>query len=118
MIGKHFTKEELALIKKRVEAAFQTENMSEVARRIKVNVTTLHNYFSGRSILPMRILEQLSKESEVSVDYLLNGVEDNVDDFITHAIVWIKETDAAESERTREMIRLYLNALPRKTAKP
>lgn len=70
---KIFTQQELDQIAERVFEAYKTKNVSEIARLLNEKPANIHKYFSGINRITPLFFIQVSKQTRVSIHWLLTG---------------------------------------------
>lgn len=65
--------EQLVGIRQRVLSAYNVPELSELAKLLEIPYQTLQHYFIGRTPLPTDLLLRLSKDTHVSIHWILMG---------------------------------------------
>lgn len=108
-MNKLFSKDDWIAVGDRVQEAYKTNNVSEIARLLDIDTQTLHNYFSGRTKFPIALLMQISEEKQVSIDWLLRGKQHERGDDLK--ILVARKIDGSQVQIDEQMKKKILQLL-------
>lgn len=109
-----FFKKYMNSIRARVVAAYKCKTVKELAKKIGMNEQTLYGYLNLKRDIPTEILRKFSQDTGMSIDWILTGEDNQVDDFTGLVIRAVGEAPQPIDEPTKKKILEIIKVLTEK----